>query len=146
MDAMEQLLREARTIELVDWPHPDVPATLHRAGYLVVGHEPDSYKRYHVSEDRGEGRSFELGDGSFLVSDDIPQLPERVDVVCTYRPPEEQLEIARDAVKIGARGFWVEPGEGTSDEARTFVTGAGLLLVEGEGIAAAVQRLGVTVG
>jgi ribosomal protein S16 len=145
MDRLERLLREARTIELVDWPDPDVPATLHRAGYLVLGHEPDGFKHYHVSDDGGEGDCFALADGSFLVSSAIPQLPERIDIVGTYRPPDEQFEIARAAVKIGARGFWVEPGEGTSDEARSLVTEAGLEWIEGEGIAAAVRRLQVSV-
>lgn len=145
MDQLEQLLRDAKTIELVDWPGADVPATLHRAGYLVVGHEPDGFKRYHVAAEAGGSRSFALADGAFLISDAIPALPEKVDIVGTYRPPEEQLEIARDAARIGARVFWIEPGEGTSDEARAFATQAGMQFVEGEGIADAVRRLGIAV-
>ena len=146
MSDIDELLRSASTIELVDWPHQSVPAALDRAGYDVVGHEPDSIKRYRVedAEATGEGcRSFPLDDGTFLVSRSIPSLPDTVDVVCTYRPAEEQPEIARDAIANGAKAFWVEPGETVSDEARQLTLAAGLAFVDGESIAAAVQRLGI---
>ena len=147
MTDTDALLRAASTIELVDWPHQSVPAALDLAGYLVVGHEPDSIKRYRVEEAEATGdgcRSFPLDDGRFLVSRNIPSLPETIDVVCTYRPAEEQPEIARDAIANGAKVLWVEPGEASSDEARELALAAGLAFVDGESIAAAVQRLGIS--
>ena len=146
MDDIERVLREARTIALYDWPGPEFPATLHRAGYLVVGHEPDGAKHYHVSSaPDASQRPMALGSGEHLLSEPIDQLPETVDILATYRPPEEQLDIARDAVKLGAECYWIEPGEGTSAEAREFARANGMLLVEGESLAAAVTRLGVRV-
>lgn len=143
MDDIERVLREAHSIALYDWPGPEMPATLHRAGYLVVGHEPDGAKHYHVSLTAPEGDSFPLADGAFLLSSPIERLPETVDIVGTYRPPEEQLDIAREAVALQAKCYWIEPGEGTSGEARDFAHAAGMLFVEGEGLAAAVLRLGI---
>ena len=146
MDDIERVLRAARTIALYDWPGAEMPATLHRAGYLVVGHEPDGPKHYHVSAVAAGSDSFRLADGAFLLSSPIDRLPDSVDVVGTYRPPEEQPEIARGAAKLGAKCFWIEPGEGTSAEARAVAAEAGMLFMEGEGLAAAVTRLGIRIG
>jgi predicted CoA-binding protein len=143
LDEIERVLREARVIALYDWPGAEMPAALDRAGYLVVGHEPDGAKHYHVSSVADGPRPMQLADGSFLLSSQIERLPERVDIVGTYRPPDEQLEIAREAAKLGAKCYWIEPGEGSSPEARSFAAEAGMLFVEGEGLAAAVQRLGI---
>ena len=146
MSDSDDELRAASTIELVDWPHQSVPAALDRAGFLVVGHEPDSIKRYRVedAEASGDGcRSFPLDDGGFLVSRDIPGLPESIDVVCTYRPADEQPAIARDAIANGAKLLWIEPGESSSDEARDLALQSGVAFVDGESIAAAVERLGI---
>ena len=146
MDEIERVLREASTIALYDWPGPEYPATLHRAGYLVVGHEPDGAKHYHVSAEPDPAhRPFDLADGNYLLSTPIDHLPDTVDILATYRPPEEQLDIARDAAKLGAKCYWIEPGEGTSAEAREYARAKGMLLVEGESLAAAVNRLGIAI-
>jgi predicted CoA-binding protein len=84
-----------------------------------------------------------LDDGTVLVSRPIDALPAGVGIVCTLRPPEQQAEIARAAIALGARVLWIEPGEGTSEEARDIAVAAGLQFVEGESIAAAVTRLGI---
>jgi hypothetical protein len=131
-----------KTIELVDWPHQSVPAALHRAGFDVVGHEPDSLKRYDVVEaDEGDGDFLPLEGGGFLRSRDIDALPSPVDVVCTHRPPEEQVGIARDAIASGARIFWVEPPAATSVEAKRLGEDAGLTFVDGVSIADDIARL-----
>ncbi len=145
MDEIDQVLRNSRTVALYDWPGAEMPAALHRAGYLVVGHEPDGPKHYHVSSAADGPDSFRLADGNFLLSTNLDRLPGSVDIVGTYRPPDEQPEIARDAAKLGAKCFWIEPGEGSSEAARALATEAGMLFVDGEGLAAAVQRLDITV-
>ena len=145
MDEVERMLREARTIALYDWPGPEMPATLHRAGYLVVGHEPDGAKHYHVSAVSEGPNACPLGDGTFLESSPLERLPENVDIVAAYRPPDEQLGIAREAARLGAKCYWLEPGAGSSEEARSFAMDAGMAFIEGEGLAAAVTRLGVRV-
>jgi predicted CoA-binding protein len=148
MPDVRELLETASTIELVDWPNQEVPATLDRAGYDVVGHEPDSLKRYTVeaAPPNDATNTFPLADGGVLVCRNIDALPPTVDVVCTHRPPEEQAEIARDAIANGAKAFWVEPPEATAPDARRLVEEAGLVFVDGESIAAAVRRLGISRG
>lgn len=147
MTDMKSLLETCTTIELVDWPRAELPAALDLAGYVVVGHEPDGYKRYQVTEaalpDGGPSRTFPLKAGGFLLSQPIAGLPAGIDIVSTFRPAEEQVEIVRDAIAAGARAFWVEPGEGTSPEAREIALGAGLAFFDGESIQEAVERLGV---
>src|SRR5579872_2318373 len=39
---------------------------------------------------------------------DLLSIPDRVDVVDVFRQPEECVEIARQAVKIGARALWLQ--------------------------------------
>jgi hypothetical protein len=144
MTDLRALLEGAKTIELVDWPHPDVPATLDRAGYLVVGHEPDGYKHYEVVVDPADaaaGRSFPLDDGAYLVCRPLGVLPDRIDIVNTFRPAEEQPDIVREALKIGARVIWLEPGQATSAEARKIAEDAGATFIDGVGIAETVRGL-----
>jgi predicted CoA-binding protein len=116
-----------RTILLVDWPGPEGPATLIRAGYEVYGHEPDGLRQHHVDDSAGR---FALEGGAWLADRMVDDVPAP-DLVCTYRPVEEQPEIVADAIKRGARVFWVEPGEGTSPEARAAAEAAGLTFVDG---------------
>lgn len=52
-----------------------------------------------------------------------------VDVVQVFRPSDEALDIARQAVDIGARVLWLQLGI-TSDEARKIAEDAGLDYVE----------------
>jgi len=84
------LLESATTVEFIDWPHQDVPGTLIRAGYSVVGHEPDGYRTYVIDDKEPAGRVFPLTGGGYLVSHLRDTLPERVDIVNTFRPAEEQ--------------------------------------------------------
>jgi hypothetical protein len=144
---LRALLQGATTIELIDWPHQSVPATLHRAGFVVVGHEPDSLKRYTAEDERpADGAdAFPLDDGGWLVSRDIAELPPSVDIVCTFRPPDEQPAIVDAAAGIGARAIWIEPDAEMSADARQRADALGLAFVDGESIAAAVRRLGITV-
>ena len=146
MADLRALLDSASIIELVDWPHQDVPATLFLAGYAVVGHEPSSFMSYVVAaepQDKAVGRSFPLEGGGYLLSLPIVALPEGVDIVNTYRPAEEQPDIVRAAIALGAKVFWVQPGEATSDEARQIATAAGLAFVDGVCIAETVRELGI---
>jgi predicted CoA-binding protein len=144
MDELDEVLRSARTIELVDWPHQDVPATLIRAGFDVFGHEPDGLRRYLVVDARPEvERSFPLDDGGWLTHELVDALPAEVDIVNTSRPPEEQTEIARDAATAGARVFWVQDGVASSDEARQVALDAGMRFVDGACITAAARRSAV---
>lgn len=143
MEHLRGLLERADTIELIDWPHQDIPATLIRAGYLVVGHEPVGYLRYLIVADEPGGRVFPLTGGGYLANEPIDALPDHVDIVNTFRPAEEQVDIARGAIEIGAQAVWIQPGETVSTEVRAIVEGAGLAYIEGIDIAEAVRALGI---
>ena len=137
---LRALLSGVRTILLVDWPTQESPAALLRAGYTVFGHEPDGLREHAIAPDDGR---FPLEGGGFLADLPVGDVPS-VDLVCTFRPPEEQPEIVADAIARGASVFWVEPGEGTSPQARAEAAAAGLEVVDGVSLWQTVLELGVS--
>ncbi len=145
MTELQSLLEDATTIELVDWPHQEVPAALFRAGYNVLGHEPDGYKIYEIVHqspvDPGEGRTFPLADGALLISRPLDVMPETVDIVSVFRPPEEQADLLRQAIEAGARAFWIHPGVETAPDLAALVEAAGMLFVDAVSIDDAVRDL-----
>jgi hypothetical protein len=146
---ISDLFQGVTTIEFIDWSNVEIPAALALAGFTLFGHEPDGFKSYELAtgtaEAAAEGqRMFELDGGGLLLSRALPKLPNRIDLVHTCRPPEEQPDIARSAVSAGARALWIEPGTGASAEARAITVAAGLMLVEGQSVVEAVSRFGIT--
>ena len=71
------------------------------------------------------------------------EIIEPVDVVQVFRPSEEAPEIARQAVKIGAKVLWLQLGI-TSPEARRIAEDAGLVYVEDRCMSVESRRLGIT--
>lgn len=140
-------VRQARTVLVVDWPSPDVPDTLARAGYTVVvksGPGPDDFTRRQVRDDE-------------VVPVPLGRRPERVDLVYVHRPPDELPHIVELAKALGAttvwyqsglagpgakdpRGCWIDPQ--TSRTARELVESAGLAYVDDQYIADVVRLLG----
>jgi predicted CoA-binding protein len=130
-DALE-ILRSARAVLVIDWPSPEVPDSLARAGYQVFvkgGPGPTDYA------------TRELRDGE-LVRTELGHAPEQIDIVYSYRPLSElpgHVEIAREH---GARAVWREPGDSDeSGRAREIVEAAGLQYVDDVSIADAVEQL-----
>jgi len=143
MTDVGRLLRETKTVLLVDWPSREVPDTLARGGYTVISDEgPGKYNAYEVEagvvRTRGVGR-----------------LPERADLVYAHRPIEELPEIVDTAKSIGAMAVWIQSGRdeaGTKDprgcwfapeessKARGIVEEAGLKYIEAPYIADAVRE------
>jgi hypothetical protein len=159
----EDVLRSAHTVLLIDW-HPDVPRSLAAAGY-------DVYTEYHVAHraellpavpaELKEGEEV-LGpldpsdDRGFLVWHLVDNLPDQIDVVCTYRPPDEHLDLVeRYALPRQARAFWVEEGGfasgmtpayrgpeqllEASEAAKARCEQSGIAVIEGLSIAAAAR-------
>ena len=58
----------------------------------------------------------------------LGEIPEPVDIVDVFRRPEFAVEIARDAVAIGARVLWLQLGV-VNDEAAAIARAAGLDVV-----------------
>jgi hypothetical protein len=97
-------------------------------------------------------------DRGFLVWRPLGEPIVAVDMVCTFRPPEEHLEYLESyAIPLGARVFWVEAGnaphsaalgyEGadqanpsTSDDARRRANEAGITVVEGLSLSETIRQ------
>jgi predicted CoA-binding protein len=116
----ERLLRiyaETKTIAVVgasrdpSKPAHQIPRYLQRQGYRIVPVNP-----------RG---------GQLLgepVARSLADVHGPVDVVEVFRPAEEAPQIARDAVKVGAKVLWLQQGI-VSEEARQVAEAAGLTVV-----------------
>jgi predicted CoA-binding protein len=128
-----QLLRGARSVLVIDWPSPEVPDSLTRAGYAVFakgGPGPRDYTMRTV-------------EGSEVVARPVGETPEHVDLVYVYRPQSELPGILEIAKQLGARSIWRVPGlpEEESRQARELVEATGLSYVDEVDIVDAVRSL-----
>jgi predicted CoA-binding protein len=113
----QDLLRDARTILLIDWPTRDVPDTLARAGYEVVAAEgpgPDDFTAYDLDVD-------------VVVPRRAGRPPTHAEIVYSHRPTDELPDIVALARQIGAKVIWCET---PSAEARRIVESAGLIYAD----------------
>jgi predicted CoA-binding protein len=128
---LRSLLGEARVIAVVgisskEWrPSHEVASYLQDHGYRIVPINPNE------TEVLGERAYPSLLD----IPDDI-----RVDVVDVFRRPEHTPDVARDAVKIGARLLWLQEGI-VSEEAARIAQEGGLDVIMGVCIKKVRQRL-----
>ena len=131
-----EILREAKSVVVVDWPSKDVPDSLALAGLEVSVHggpEPDNWSVQEVGAD-GE-----------VVGRYTGKAPVAAEIVYSHRPLEELGEILALASQVGAKAVWLQSGNdaegkpdvrGTwfSDEdramARAAVEGAGFTYVD----------------
>jgi hypothetical protein len=128
---LRSLLGEARVIAVVgisskEWrPSHEVASYLQDHGYRIVPINPNETEV--------------LGERAYPSLLDIPD-DVRVDVVDVFRRPEHTPDVARDAVKIGARLLWLQEGIMSEDAARIAQEG-GLDVVMGVCIKKVRQRL-----
>lgn len=147
MDARE-ILTEARSILLVDWPHPGVPRSLIEAGLVVFGFSPGRYSLAELvpepPEDVAPGRVFPSAsesDTGFLVFRELAAPPARVDAVAVYRPAEEIAGIiATHVIPLDARILWLQPPV-SSAEARLAAADRGLHFIEGVDLAITARAM-----
>jgi uncharacterized protein len=139
MDARERerLLRiygEARTIAVVGAsgdpakPAHAIPAYLRRQGYRILPVNPRGGELF------GEP-----------VARSLAEVEGPVDVVDVFRPADEAPEIAREAVKVGAKVLWLQLGI-ASDEARQVAEAAGLTVVMDRCMGETHRQLGLGPG
>jgi hypothetical protein len=143
-----EALERSKSVLLIDW-HEEVPRAFIDAGYEVFSYE-GKYFRHEVvaappvTDERvvAPTKSHHRG---YLIYLPLEAPPASVDLVCTYRPPDEQIEFVRRFVlPLGAKWFWVERGdesrvgsdpyailEHASDEARAACEAAGVTVIEG---------------
>jgi uncharacterized protein len=79
------------------------------------------------------------------VHNSLSDIDGPVDVVDVFRPPAEAESIARDAIAIGAKVLWFQPGT-DSDKGVRVATEAGLLVVSGRCMGATHGALGLGPG
>lgn len=128
-DDARAILTTAKTIAVVglsnkpDRPSFEVAGYLKDAGYRIIPVNPT------IQEALGEKAYARLRD-----------IPERVDVVQIFRRPEDVPAVVDEAIAIGAKAVWMQPGaehEGAAETARK----AGLLAVVGACMMVTHRRL-----
>lgn len=114
---LHRIYRETRTIAVVgasrkeDRPAHRIPAYLLSQGYRIIPVSP-----------RGDELFGEQ------VRRSLAEIDEPIDVVQVFRPSAETPDIAREAVKAGARVLWLQKGI-ANDEAAAIANAAGLDVV-----------------
>ena len=115
--AGENLLRNAKTIAVVGLssrrsrPSYGVSEYMKSKGYRIIPVNPNE------TEILGE-----------KVWASLEEIPERVDIVDIFRRPECVPEIVDSAIRIGAKGIWMQEGV-VHDEAAGKARAAGLEVV-----------------
>lgn len=132
MDKIEEILRRSKVVAVVGAsadptkPANSVPRSLKEAGYRIIPVNPKG------GEILGE-----------QVYERLADIPEPVDVVDVFRPPREAPEVARQAVAIGAKTFWLQLGL-VSAEARKIAEEGGLDYIEDACMAIEIHKYGIT--
>ena len=128
------IYRSTKTIAVVgasedeSKPAHRIPAYLQSQGYKVVPVNP-----------RG---GVVLGEQAYPT---LSQVGGTIDVVDVFRPPEEAETVARQAIEIGPRVLWFQPGTDTPEATRA-ATEAGLTVVTGRCLGETHGRLGLGPG
>jgi predicted CoA-binding protein len=129
-ESVQEILANTRTIAVVglsdkpDRPSNEVSGYMQAHGYRIIPVNPT------ITEALGEKAYPTLRD-----------LPERVDVVQIFRRPEEVPAIVDDAIAIGAKVVWMQPGAENEDAAAK-AEAAGLKAVVGACMRAVHRALG----
>ena len=118
-EAVRKILESTKTIAVVglsnkpDRDSHEIAGYLQEAGYRIIPVNPT------IQETLGEKAYKSLGD-----------VPQRIDVVQIFRRPEEVPAIVDDAIAIGAKVVWMQPGT-ENEEAAQRAEAAGLKAVMG---------------
>ncbi|HET6780542.1 MAG TPA: CoA-binding protein [bacterium] len=118
-DQVQQILTTTKTIAVVglsnkpDRPSYDVASYLKEHGYRIIPVNPT------IKEALGEKAYASLKD-----------VPGRIDVVQIFRRPEDVPAVVDDAISIGAKVVWMQPGA-ENEEAAAKAEAAGLKAVVG---------------
>jgi len=119
VDGLKQILDSAKTIAVVglskkpDRPSYDVASYLQRVGYRIIPVNPT------ITEVLGE-RAYKS----------LREISDRVDVVQIFRRPQYVPSIVEDAIAVGAKVVWMQPGT-ENEEAAAQAEAAGLQAVVG---------------
>lgn len=125
----DELLRDATSVYVLDWPSRDIPDTLARSGILTTVHGGPTPEHIDV---------FEVGESGVVEIVKRGAPPEHADFVHSYRPAAEIADIIAAAREVGAGAVWHHT---PSDEACAAVEEAGLMYFEGPDLADEVRRV-----
>jgi predicted CoA-binding protein len=114
----ETIVREAKTIAVVGASNDPEKYSHEVASYLME----QGYRVIPVNPTEEEV----LDEPAY---DTVDEIPEQVDVVDVFLPPEKTPEIAEDAVRAGAKVLWLQEGI-ENEEARRIAEEGGLAYVE----------------
>jgi len=116
-EVIRALLKRARTIAIVGLSANELRASnfvgfyMKRHGYRVIPVNPREQQA--------------LGERCYP---DLGAVPERIDIVDVFRQPDAVPQIARDAVRVGAKALWLQFGV-VSEEGAAIAEAAGLDVV-----------------
>jgi uncharacterized protein len=117
MEELRKIYEDTTTIAVVGASGDEtkaahtIPRYLQRQGFRIIPVNPKG------GEILGE-----------KVFERLTDVPESIDVVDVFRPSEETPEVARDAVKVGAKVLWLQEGI-ESEEAERIASEGGLRVV-----------------
>ncbi len=114
----EAIVKEAKNIAVVGASNDPEKHSHEVASYL----QEQGYRIIPVNPSEEEV----LGEHAY---DTVDQIPEQVDVVDVFLPPEKTPDIAEDAVRAGAKVLWLQEGI-QNEEARRIAEEGGLTYVE----------------
>ncbi len=128
---LRSILGEARTIAVVGLSSNPLRDSFEIAEYL----QRKGYRIIPVNPNETEV----LGERAYPSLLDVP--PEiRIDVVDVFRRAEHTPEIARQAVRVGAKVLWLQDGI-VNEEARRIAEAGGLTVIMGVCIRTTSRRL-----
>lgn len=116
-EAIDRILSESKTVAVVgisdkpERPSHVVARYLSERGYRIIPVNPQ------LTEVLGEKAYGSLSD-----------IPGKVDLVDVFRKPEDVPLVAEEAIRIGARFFWMQEGV-VNETARDLLAGAGIVVV-----------------
>ena len=134
LDDLRRIYREAKTIAVVGASAKpgraahEIPSYMRSQGYRVIPVSPRGGELF------GEPVRASLGD-----------IDGPIDIVDVFRPPEEAVTVAREAIDAGAKVLWFQPGTET-DEAIRIAADAGLEVISGRCIGRSHGALGLGPG
>jgi predicted CoA-binding protein len=100
-DKPVDILKNAKTILLVDWPDKNVPLALLKAGFMVIAYSPDKYTLLSYETNYAKDK---------LVFSVLEGPPGQVEIVNIFRPEEEHEDIINHhALLLKAKTVWLHP-------------------------------------
>jgi predicted CoA-binding protein len=134
LDELRRIYGETTTIAVVGAsgderkPAHTIPRYLQRQGYRII---PVNPKGGEILGEKVYGR--------------LEDVPESIDVVDVFRPSAETPDVARDAVKVGAKVLWLQEGI-ESEEAERIASEGGLRVVMNRCMGQTHHQLGLGPG